>query len=85
MILLYFFRIASFQDFPQNHAARSIHREDDWRRVMVGSISLYNAEGECPHTLYTAQSPEYGKEMTHDTIPYSLSIRCHSKIDDYLC
>jgi len=29
---------------------------------MVGSISLYNHEGERLHTSYLAQSPEYGKE-----------------------
>ena len=37
-------------------------REDGWRQAMVGSISLYNHEGERIHTAYLAQSPEYGKE-----------------------
>ena len=37
-------------------------RQDGWRVAMVGSISLYDGEGERLHTTYTAQSPEYGKE-----------------------
>ena len=37
-------------------------REDGWRQAMVGSISLYNKEGERIHSTYLAQSPEYGKE-----------------------
>jgi Zn-finger protein len=37
-------------------------REDGWRQAMVGSISLYDHEGERVHTTYIAQAPEYGKE-----------------------
>jgi hypothetical protein len=37
-------------------------REDGWRVAMVGSISLYDTKGERLHTIYIAQSPEYGKE-----------------------
>ena len=37
-------------------------REDGWRQAMVGSISLYDEEGERIHTTYLAQAPEYGKE-----------------------
>ena len=37
-------------------------REDGWRQAMVGSISLYDSQGERLHTTYIAQSPEYGKE-----------------------
>jgi len=37
-------------------------REDGWRQAMVGSISLYDKEGERIHTTYLAHSPEYGKE-----------------------
>jgi len=37
-------------------------RDDGWRQAMVGSISLYNDEGERIHTTYLAQAPEYGKE-----------------------
>jgi hypothetical protein len=37
-------------------------RDDGWRVAMVGSISLYDVKGERMHTIYVAQSPEYGKE-----------------------
>jgi len=37
-------------------------RNDGWREAMVGSISLYDEDGERLHTSYFAQSPEYGKE-----------------------
>jgi hypothetical protein len=37
-------------------------RKDGRRQAMVGSISLYDAEGERLHTIYTAQEPELGKE-----------------------
>jgi len=37
-------------------------REDGWRQAMVGSISLYDSEGERMHTTYIAGAPEYGKE-----------------------
>jgi hypothetical protein len=37
-------------------------REDGWRQAMVGSISLYDANGERMHTTYLAQAPEHGKE-----------------------
>jgi hypothetical protein len=37
-------------------------RKDGWRVAMVGSISLYDKEGERLHTTYIAQEPEYGKE-----------------------
>jgi hypothetical protein len=31
------------------------------RQAMVGTISLYDAEGERQHTIFTAATPEYGK------------------------
>jgi len=37
-------------------------RGDGWRVAMVGSISLYDKEGERLYTTYIAQPPEYGKE-----------------------
>jgi Zn-finger protein len=37
-------------------------REDGWRQAMVGSISLYDGEGERLHTTYVAGAPEHGKE-----------------------
>src|SRR3954452_17803780 len=35
--------------------------EDGWRETMVGTISLYDREGERQHTIYLAATPEYGK------------------------
>lgn len=32
------------------------------RQAMVGSISLYDRQGERRHTIYVAATPEYGKE-----------------------
>jgi hypothetical protein len=37
-------------------------RNDGWRQAMVGTISLYDDDGERLYTSYIAQSPEYGKE-----------------------
>lgn len=36
--------------------------EDGWREAMVGTIALFDAEGERQHTLYVAATPEYGKQ-----------------------
>jgi hypothetical protein len=36
--------------------------EGSYRQAMVGTIALYNAEGERQHTTYIAAAPEYGKE-----------------------
>jgi hypothetical protein len=35
--------------------------EDGHRQAMVGSISLYDKEGNRQHTVYVAATPEYGK------------------------
>src|SRR5947209_3698016 len=35
--------------------------EDGHRQAMVGTVSLYDAQGERLHTLYLAATPEYGK------------------------
>jgi hypothetical protein len=35
--------------------------EDGWREAMVGTLGLYNKDGERLHTVYTAATPEYGK------------------------
>lgn len=35
---------------------------DGYRQAMVGSISLYDENGERLYTQYTASAPEYGKE-----------------------
>jgi hypothetical protein len=36
--------------------------KDGNRQAMVGSISLYDKEGERHHTIYVAAAPQYGKE-----------------------
>jgi hypothetical protein len=35
--------------------------ESGWREAMVGTVSLYDAEGERQHTIYIGATPEYGK------------------------
>lgn len=35
--------------------------EGGWRETMVGTIGLYDAEGDRQHTIYLAATPEYGK------------------------
>ncbi len=35
--------------------------DDGHRQAMVGTISLYDAQGERQHTIYLAATPEYGK------------------------
>jgi hypothetical protein len=34
---------------------------EGWRESMVGTISLYNGQGERQHTIYVGEVPEYGK------------------------
>jgi hypothetical protein len=36
--------------------------EDGYRQAMVGTISLYDRDGDRLHTIYVAATPEYGKE-----------------------
>ena len=36
--------------------------EEGWREAMVGTISLYDDEGERQHTIYLGATPEYGKQ-----------------------
>jgi len=42
--------------------------EDGPRQAMVGSISLYDKEGERQHTIYLAATPEYGKETFYQRV-----------------
>jgi hypothetical protein len=37
--------------------------DEGGREVMVGTVSLYDRQGERLHTLYVAAAPEYGKEQ----------------------
>jgi hypothetical protein len=40
-----------------------MHLSDEgWRETMVGTIGLYNKNGDRLHTIYTAATPQYGKE-----------------------
>ncbi len=36
-------------------------RGGEWREAMVGSLSLYDGEGQRLHSIYLGASPEYGK------------------------
>jgi hypothetical protein len=42
--------------------------EDGPRQAMVGSISLYDKEGERRHTIYLAATPEYGKATFYQRV-----------------
>ena len=44
--------------------------DDGKRQAMVGSISLYDKEGERHHTIYVAATPEYGKETFFQRMSY---------------
>ena len=37
-------------------------KEDGWREAMCGTLAFFDTDGERMHTIYTAASPEYGKE-----------------------
>jgi hypothetical protein len=41
---------------------------DGKRQAMVGTISLFDKEGERHHTIYVAASPEYGKETFYQRV-----------------
>ncbi|MEZ5449546.1 MAG: ISKra4 family transposase [Thiolinea sp.] len=38
-----------------------LEANDGWREAMVGTLSLYDVEGERQHTVYIGAAPEYGK------------------------
>jgi hypothetical protein len=42
--------------------AMMLIREDGYRQAMVGTIALYNKDGERQHSIYVGATPEYGKE-----------------------
>jgi hypothetical protein len=42
--------------------------EGGYRQAMVGTIALYNKDGERQHTTYIAAAPEYGKEKFKDRL-----------------
>ena len=42
--------------------------EDGYRQAMVGTLSLYGHDGARLHTIYTAATPEYGKETFYQRL-----------------
>jgi hypothetical protein len=42
--------------------------EGGWRETMVGTIGLYDRDGERQHTVYLAATPEYGKATFLDRL-----------------
>ena len=42
--------------------------DDGWREAMVGTVSLYDTEGERQQTLYVGATPEYGKARFLDRL-----------------
>lgn len=42
--------------------------EGGYRQAMVGTIALYNSDGERQYTTYVAAAPEYGKEKFKDRL-----------------
>jgi hypothetical protein len=42
--------------------------EEGGRQAMVGTISLYDKEGERQHTIYLAAQPQYGKETFYERL-----------------
>lgn len=52
--------------------------EEGWRQAMVGTLALYDAEGERLHTLYVAAAPEYGKEAFYEQMDREIA-RCRRR------
>jgi hypothetical protein len=46
--------------------------EDGWREAMVGTIALFDAQGQRQYTLYVAAPPEYGKQTFLDRLEREL-------------
>lgn len=42
--------------------------EDGYRQAMVGTLSLYDYQGERLHTIYLAATPEYGKQTFYERL-----------------
>ena len=52
--------------------------EEGWREAMVGTISLYDKEGERQHTIQIGATLEYGKQRFLDRFDRELSqIKIH--------
>lgn len=46
------------------------------RQAMVGTISLYDGEGERQHTIYVAATPEYGKATFYGRLKREIEHTC---------
>jgi hypothetical protein len=58
--------------------AHILMQDDGWREAMVGTISLYNPDGERLHTLYLGSAPEYGKTTFKDRLEREIEkIKAH--------
>src|SRR5437763_1110232 len=42
--------------------------DDGKRQAMVGTVTLYDAQGERKHTIYVAATPEYGKATFYERL-----------------
>jgi hypothetical protein len=49
-----------------------LHCDDGYRETMVGSIALYDNNGDRQHTTYIAHEPEYGKESFEEKLRNSV-------------
>ena len=54
--------------------AHLLMHEHGYRESMVGTISLYNYEGERQHTIYIGASPEYGKAVFLQRLEDAISL-----------
>ena len=48
-------------------------RQDGWRQVMVGTLSLYDDNGKRLHTQYLGESPENGKERFYNRLTTAIA------------
>lgn len=48
--------------------------DDGWRETMVGTIGLYDEEGNRLHTTYVGAPPEYGKEGFYSTMVREIAL-----------
>jgi hypothetical protein len=50
--------------------------EDGYRQAMVGTISLYDRDGDRVHTIYVAATPEYGKDTFQHRLGREIEHAC---------
>lgn len=49
-------------------------KAEGWRQVMVGTLALYDQDGERLHTTYVAAAPEYGKKTFFQRMDRELAL-----------